>query len=156
MQHECNSILKDIGDKSNWILYTHTYLTFKDYSRSLMAGSSNQPLLAGVNDDEGNEKLASKVRIESKKLWHIVGPSIFSRLSAYSMNLITQAFAGHLGNVELAAVSISVTVIAGFNYGFLVFSLTIHFFLSLHETFLCDLSNSFVFAINGLDDLTNG
>ncbi|XP_031282652.1 protein DETOXIFICATION 27-like [Pistacia vera] len=85
-----------------------------------MAGSSNQPLLAGVDDDEGNEKLASKVWIESKKLWHIVGPSIFSRLSAYSMNLITQAFAGHLGNIELAAVSISVTVITGFNYGFLL------------------------------------
>ncbi|KAJ0025495.1 hypothetical protein Pint_08402 [Pistacia integerrima] len=84
-------------------------------------GKFNQPLLSSADDDdEENKDLASKVWTESKKLWHIVGPSILSRLSAYSMNLITQAFAGHLGNVELAAVSMSVTVIGGFNYGFLL------------------------------------
>jgi MATE family multidrug resistance protein len=36
------------------------------------------------------------------------------------MNMITQSFAGHLGGVELAAISISNTVIVGFNYGLLV------------------------------------
>ena len=35
------------------------------------------------------------------------------------MNVITQAFAGHLGDVELAAVSIANTVIVGFYFGLL-------------------------------------
>lgn len=37
-----------------------------------------------------------------------------------SMNVDTQAFAGHLGEVELTAISTSVTVIVGFNFGLLV------------------------------------
>ncbi|KAK2659834.1 hypothetical protein Ddye_006367 [Dipteronia dyeriana] len=36
------------------------------------------------------------------------------------MNIITQAIAGHLGDVELAATTISITVISGFNYGLLL------------------------------------
>jgi MATE family multidrug resistance protein len=49
-----------------------------------------------------------------------VGPAIFSRVVSYSMNVITQAFVGHLGEVELAAISIANTVIVGFNFGLLV------------------------------------
>ncbi|GKV09419.1 hypothetical protein SLEP1_g20926 [Rubroshorea leprosula] len=67
-----------------------------------------------------NKDLGSSFWIESKKLWVIVGPSIFSRLAAYSMNIVTQAFAGHLGEVELAAISIANTVIVGFNFGLLL------------------------------------
>ncbi|GLU16123.1 hypothetical protein SLE2022_325730 [Rubroshorea leprosula] len=67
-----------------------------------------------------NEGLGSRFWIESKKLWVIVGPSIFSRLAAYSMNIVTQAFTGHLGEVELAAISIANTVIVGFNFGLLL------------------------------------
>ncbi|KAF5769367.1 putative multi antimicrobial extrusion protein [Helianthus annuus] len=58
--------------------------------------------------------------IESKKLWHIVGPSIFSRVATYCMFVITQAFAGHLGDLELAAVSIATNVIVGFDFGLLL------------------------------------
>ncbi|MCI76755.1 protein TRANSPARENT TESTA 12-like, partial [Trifolium medium] len=35
------------------------------------------------------------------------------------MNVVTQAFAGHLGEVQLAAISIANTVIVGFNFGLL-------------------------------------
>jgi Na+-driven multidrug efflux pump len=73
----------------------------------------------------------AKVWIESKKLWHIVGPAIFSRLASYSMLIITQAFAGHLGDLELAAISIANNVIVGFDLGLLVlldFSLAIFHF----------------------------
>ncbi|GLT74418.1 hypothetical protein SLA2020_462190 [Shorea laevis] len=76
----------------------------------------SQPLLR----EPENKDLASSFWIESKKLWVIVGPSIFSRLAAYSMNIVTQAFAGHLGEVELAAISIANTVIVGFNFGLLL------------------------------------
>ncbi|KAH7848985.1 hypothetical protein Vadar_011369 [Vaccinium darrowii] len=64
--------------------------------------------------------LKTKVWIETKKLWQIVGPSIFSRVATYSMNIITQAFAGHLGDLELASISIANNVIVGFNFGLLL------------------------------------
>lgn len=86
----------------------------------------NQTLLSQVSpkdeEDTNNEdnNLVSRVWIESKKLWIIVGPAIFSRVASFTMNVITQAFAGHLGDVELAAISIANTVIVGFNFGLLV------------------------------------
>lgn len=57
---------------------------------------------------------------ESKKLWHIVGPSIISRICSYTMLVVNQAFAGHLGDLQLAAVSIACNVIVGFDYGLMV------------------------------------
>ncbi|PWA84973.1 multi antimicrobial extrusion protein [Artemisia annua] len=62
----------------------------------------------------------SRFWVESRKLWYIVGPSIFSRIASFSMNVVTQAFAGHLGDVELAAITISTGVIVGFNFGLLL------------------------------------
>ncbi|KAB1225220.1 Protein TRANSPARENT TESTA 12 [Morella rubra] len=73
----------------------------------------------GAEYEEAKD-LASRFWIESKKLWHIVGPSIFSRLVDFSLNVITQAFAGHLGDVELAATSIALNVILGFSFGILL------------------------------------
>ncbi|KAJ7965764.1 Protein DETOXIFICATION [Quillaja saponaria] len=72
------------------------------------------------NVDQQNRDLTTRVWIESKNLWVIVGPSIFSRVAIYTMNVITQAFSGHLGDVELAAISIANTVIVGFNFGLLL------------------------------------
>ncbi|KAJ4887602.1 MATE efflux family protein [Raphanus sativus] len=76
------------------------------------------PLLESPNtaEQEGGG-LKKRVWVETKKLWQIVGPAIFTRLSAYSMLVITQAFAGHLGDLELAAISIVNNVIVGFNFG---------------------------------------
>lgn len=65
-------------------------------------------------------EFGKKVWIETKKLWHIVGPSIFSRVASFTMNVVTQAFAGHLGDVQLASISIANTVIVGFNFGLLL------------------------------------
>ncbi|GLJ50738.1 hypothetical protein SUGI_1080770 [Cryptomeria japonica] len=41
-------------------------------------------------------------------------------LMMYGNNVITQAFVGHLGDLELATVSISITVIVGFNFRLLI------------------------------------
>jgi len=57
---------------------------------------------------------------ESKKLWRIVAPAIFQRIALFAINVVTQAFIGHLGDLELAAFSIAATVVAGFNFGFLL------------------------------------
>ncbi|XP_038715578.1 protein DETOXIFICATION 27-like [Tripterygium wilfordii] len=89
-------------------------------------GDIDQPLLQQsssidyVDIDQENKDFGSKLWIETKKLWHIVGPSIFSRIASFSMNIITQAFAGHLGDVQLASISIANTVIVGFNFGLLL------------------------------------
>ncbi|KAJ4801746.1 Protein DETOXIFICATION [Rhynchospora pubera] len=71
-----------------------------------------------LESSEGNYKQSLWWRIfhESKKLWRIVGPAIFQRVVIYGMVVITQAFAGHLGDLELAALSIS-TIITGFSFG---------------------------------------
>ncbi|KAH6837741.1 MATE efflux family protein [Perilla frutescens var. hirtella] len=84
----------------------------------------NQPLLSSSNEINKNDSsnahsLPAAVWDESKKLWHIVGPTIVSRVSNATMNVVTQAFAGHLGDLELASVSIANNVIVGFNWGLL-------------------------------------
>lgn len=82
-------------------------------------------------EQQQQQDLARRVWVESKKLWHIVGPAIFSRIASYSMLVITQAFAGHLGDVELAAISIANNVVVGFDFGLLVW----HLFLFLMPIF---------------------
>ncbi|XP_048334647.2 protein DETOXIFICATION 27 isoform X2 [Ziziphus jujuba] len=67
-----------------------------------------------------DEALSTRVWNESKNLWQIVGPGIFSRVSTYSMFVISQAFAGHLGDLELAAMSIASNVILGFDIGLML------------------------------------
>nr|POE49680.1 protein detoxification 27 [Quercus suber] len=74
----------------------------------------------GQDVDDQEQYLARRFWIESKKLWHVVGPSIFNRIASYSMVVITQAFAGHLGDLELAGISIAINVIIGFDFGLLL------------------------------------
>ncbi|NP_001337655.1 putative MATE efflux family protein [Zea mays] len=74
----------------------------------------------GEGGKKQQQQLAARVWEESRKLWDIVAPAIFSRVVTYSMNVITQAFAGHLGDLELAAISIANTVVVGFNFGLML------------------------------------
>lgn len=89
-------------------------------------GEMEAPLLTHYNSSskcefvEENEDLKQRFWVESKKLWIVVGPAIFSRISLYSTNVITQAFAGHLGDAEFAAISIVNNILTGLTYGFLV------------------------------------
>ncbi|CAN6854849.1 unnamed protein product [Brassica oleracea] len=84
-------------------------------------GEESESLLKSPNTTEGDGRgLKKRVWVETKKLWQIVGPAMFSRLTSYSMLVITQAFAGHLGDLELAAISIVNNVIIGFNLGLLL------------------------------------
>ncbi|KAL8456635.1 hypothetical protein ACS0TY_034752 [Phlomoides rotata] len=54
---------------------------------------------------------------ESKKLWYLGGPAIFTSLSQYSLGAITQTFAGHVGTLQLAAFSVENNVISGLSFG---------------------------------------
>ncbi|KAI3684860.1 hypothetical protein L6452_34087 [Arctium lappa] len=58
--------------------------------------------------------------VESKKLWYLAGPAIFTSVCQYSLGAITQTFAGHVGTLDLAAVSVENSVIAGFSLGIMV------------------------------------
>ena len=59
---------------------------------------------------------------ESKKLWCLAGPAIFTTLCQYSLGAITQLLAGHVGTLDLAAVSVENSVIAGFSFGIMVYN----------------------------------
>lgn len=61
-----------------------------------------------------------ELKVESKKLWYIAGPAIFTTVCQYSINAVTQIFAGHLSTLDLAAVSIQAFVIAAFAFGLTV------------------------------------
>ncbi|CAN1157354.1 Protein DETOXIFICATION 34 [Linum perenne] len=58
--------------------------------------------------------------LESGKLWGIAGPIAFNILCNYGVNSFTNIFVGHIGDVELSAVAISLSVIANFSFGFLL------------------------------------
>ncbi|MCL7038638.1 hypothetical protein MKW94_014542 [Papaver nudicaule] len=81
--------------------------------------SSSKAIQLKDDNKQVQDGLRRRFWIESKKLWRIVGPTIFTRIASYSLNIITQSFAGRLGNLELASISLSITVILGFNFGLL-------------------------------------
>lgn len=75
------------------------------------------------NVDRGeDEHLGVKYKIwnESKKLWVVAGPAIFTRFSTFGTQIISQAFIGHIGSIELAAFCLVFTVFVRFSNGILV------------------------------------
>ncbi|XP_047052975.1 protein DETOXIFICATION 33-like [Lolium rigidum] len=57
---------------------------------------------------------------ECKNLWQIAGPVILTGVFQFLIGFITAAFVGHIGKVELAAVSIVNGVIEGLAFGLLL------------------------------------
>lgn len=92
------------------------------------------PLINGFSDDgqlivggDGDYRPAKSVRewwaifcIESVKLWRIGGPIAFNIICQYGVNSLTNIFVGHLGDIELSAISIAQSVIGTFSFGFMV------------------------------------
>lgn len=66
------------------------------------------------------EKMAKKIWDESKRMWEIAAPAMLTAVSQFSIGFVTSAFVGHLGELELAAVSIVQNVIEGFVFGLMV------------------------------------
>ncbi|EPS58356.1 hypothetical protein M569_16457, partial [Genlisea aurea] len=60
------------------------------------------------------------VRSESVRLWGIAMPIAFNILCTYGINSFTSIFVGHIGDLELSGVSISLSVIANLSFGFLL------------------------------------
>ncbi|KAK6135247.1 hypothetical protein DH2020_031019 [Rehmannia glutinosa] len=57
--------------------------------------------------------------IETSKLWRIGGPIAFQIVCQYASNSVATIFVGHLGDVELSAFSIALSVVATFAFGFM-------------------------------------
>lgn len=95
-----------------------------------MDSQSAVPFISELPDKRGGRipGLTKELWEESKKLWEVAGRAAVTRLAFYGMGVVSQAFAGHLGERELAAVAIAITVISGLNLGFFVRT---HFFSSL-------------------------
>ncbi|XP_011076127.1 protein DETOXIFICATION 35 [Sesamum indicum] len=58
--------------------------------------------------------------IESAKLWRIGGPIAFQILCQYGTTSVTTVFVGHLGDIELSAFSIALSVVCTFSFGFML------------------------------------
>ncbi|KAI3926867.1 hypothetical protein MKX01_032782 [Papaver californicum] len=80
----------------------------------------NKKLLNGDIEIEENENLKTKLLAESKKLWVVAAPAIFTRFSTFGISMITQVFIGHMGSTELAAYSLVFTVLFRFTNGILL------------------------------------
>ncbi|KAJ0978067.1 hypothetical protein J5N97_013541 [Dioscorea zingiberensis] len=74
----------------------------------------------GEENLETREGLWSRVLEENKKLWVVSGPAILARFSIFGVTVITQAFIGHIGSIELAAYALTSTVLLRFANGILL------------------------------------
>ncbi|KAK7354004.1 hypothetical protein VNO80_19460 [Phaseolus coccineus] len=52
-------------------------------------------------------------------MWIVVAPAIFTRFSTFGLNIISQAFVGHIGPRELAAFALVFTILLRFANGVL-------------------------------------
>ncbi|KAG8367764.1 hypothetical protein BUALT_Bualt16G0106700 [Buddleja alternifolia] len=85
----------------------------------IMKGEMNEKLLEVAedhNDDNNKEEISLKNKIwnETKTMWIVAGPAILVRVSMFGINVISQAFVGHIGSTELAAYALVFTVLLRF------------------------------------------
>ncbi|XP_047322468.1 protein DETOXIFICATION 30-like [Impatiens glandulifera] len=83
-------------------------------ARSFIAGEDD---ILPINDFKDFTK---QFYVESVKLWYLAAPAIFTSVCQYSLGATTQLLAGHVGTIQLAAVSVENSVIAGFSFGILM------------------------------------
>ncbi|XLT26364.1 hypothetical protein HN873_057656 [Arachis hypogaea] len=79
--------------------------------------NGNHGIINAENDDERPFNLVKKFGFESKKLWKLAGPAIITALAQFSLGALTQTFAGLTSELDLAAVSVENSVIAGLAFG---------------------------------------
>ncbi|XP_062200245.1 protein DETOXIFICATION 30-like isoform X2 [Phragmites australis] len=65
------------------------------------------------------KRLVSKSWEESRRLWHVAFPVILTEVFQFSIGFVTTGFVGHLGEVELAAVTVVENILENFAFGVL-------------------------------------
>lgn len=112
--------MEEHNSKQTEPLLSQTEISTADHNNnylittSFVADADDIPPITGLQD------FFREFSVESKKLWYLAGPAIFTSICQYSLGAVTQTFAGHVGTLELAAVSIENSVIAGFSFGVMV------------------------------------
>lgn len=97
----------------------------KDLTRFDAVANMETPVLISGSDGDYEPVRSSREAmrvfwIETVRMWKIAGPMTFNILCQYGANSFTSIFAGHIGDVELSAVAISLNVIGTFSFGFMV------------------------------------
>ncbi|XP_041016061.1 protein DETOXIFICATION 29-like [Juglans microcarpa x Juglans regia] len=95
----------------------------KEDEQAQLIQSTAATFVIGVPDIapiKGFRDVYREFLVESKKLWYLAGPAIFTSICQYSLGAVTQVLAGHVGTLALAAVSIENSVIAGFSFGIML------------------------------------
>ena len=93
------------------------------------------------------KEVNSMVWTETLKLWRVAGPLALQIMCHFGIESLTTVFVGHIGNLELSAVSVSLSIIGTFTYGFLVpflFPLSLSLSLSAASIFRF----SFLFSLD--------
>uniref|UniRef100_A0A0D6R7Q9 Protein DETOXIFICATION n=1 Tax=Araucaria cunninghamii TaxID=56994 RepID=A0A0D6R7Q9_ARACU len=70
--------------------------------------------------DYPRNHLGREIWEESKRLWSLALPVAVNRVSTYAFGVVTQAYAGNFGTLELAAVSLATSTIGGTTFGLMV------------------------------------
>ncbi|KAI4348522.1 hypothetical protein L6164_009236 [Bauhinia variegata] len=88
-----------------------------------MEGNPKEKLLSRSNDVKSEAEelpLYKRVWEESKLMWIVAAPGMFTRFSTFGVSVISQAFIGHIGSKELAAYALVFTVFIRFGNGILL------------------------------------
>ncbi|KAG4912795.1 hypothetical protein JHK86_053228 [Glycine max] len=80
----------------------------------------HHPNNTSLESVEKEESLRKRAWEESKKMWVVAGPAIFTRFSTFGIMVVSQSFIGHIGSTELAAYAIVMTVLVRFANGVLI------------------------------------
>ncbi|KAF1860824.1 hypothetical protein Lal_00000238 [Lupinus albus] len=87
-------------------------------------GAAEEVVVVGEDGDyvavKGLKEVKKVFWIETMKLWEIALPIVFNILCQYGVNSITSIFVGHLGDIQLSAVSLTNSVIGTFAFGFML------------------------------------
>ncbi|KAJ4847709.1 hypothetical protein Tsubulata_004445 [Turnera subulata] len=71
------------------------------------------------SEAEDINTLTGRIWVESKKIWKVGFPAMLARLSQYGMFVVTQAFIGHIGELELAGYALIQIITVRFSNGIL-------------------------------------
>ena len=72
------------------------------------------------SDPKHNSNLSRRIWVETKKMSKIAFPSMVARVTQFGMFVVTQAFIGHLGALDLAAYALIQIISVRFVNGILV------------------------------------
>ncbi|CAM8992153.1 unnamed protein product [Rhodiola kirilowii] len=75
-----------------------------------------------LRPDQANQEfgLGQKTWVESKKVWRVAFPAILCRVTSFGLLVVTQAFIGHISELDLAAYALIQTVTVRFSNGILL------------------------------------